>query len=67
MQEQLTCHEVEGKVVECPSQDAHTDLVVEAFERNIGVVAVATLPSEDGDGLDGDVKANKCSGAPPNN
>jgi hypothetical protein len=65
VQEQLTRHQVEGEVVESPAKDAHTDLVIEALEGDIVVIAEATLPSNDSETLDSDVEGNERSGAPP--
>jgi hypothetical protein len=67
MQEQLTGHQVEGEVVERPPQDAHTDFVVETLESDVAVIAVTTLPSENGNGLNSKVEANERGGTPPNN
>lgn len=66
MQEKLTGHEVEGKVVECPAQDAHSDFIVETFEGDVVIVTITTLPSENGQAFDGDVKADERCRGPPN-
>lgn len=65
MQEELTCHEVEWEVVESPSQDGHTDLVIESFKRDVVVVTEATLPAEDSETLDSSVENDECGGGPP--
>jgi hypothetical protein len=66
VQEQLTRHQVEGKVVESPAKNAHTDFIIEALEGDIVVIAEATLPSKNSKALDRNVEPNECSGAPPN-
>ena len=59
MQEQLALHQVEGKVVECPTKYRGTYFVVESFEYRIVVILESSLPpqnsktlenGEDGDG-----------------
>lgn len=65
VQEQLTCHKIEWEVVESPSQNTHTNFVVETFESDIGVVTVATLPSKDREALDNGVNSDQYSRAPP--
>lgn len=52
--------------MESPSENAHADLIIESLECDVVVIAVTTLPSEDGNGLDGNVKPDECSGTPPN-
>lgn len=54
VQEELTLHEEEGEVVKRPTENGHANLVIEALERVLGVVAAATLPAQDGDGLEED-------------
>ena len=58
VEEQLTRHEVEGEVVESPAKKGHADLIIEALEGGVGVVAVATLPSKDRNSLDDHVESN---------
>lgn len=65
VQEQLTCHEVEGEVVESPAEDAHANLIVKALESDIVIVSVAALPSENSEALDGDVESDERCRAPP--
>ena len=55
VQEKLAGHEVEGKIVERPSENRHAHLIVETFEGYIGIIAISTLPSENGQTFDGDV------------
>lgn len=47
MQEELTGHQVEWEVVEGPAEDRHANFIIEAFEVDIIIVAVASLPSDD--------------------
>ena len=65
VQEQLTCHQEEGEVVESPAKEAHTNFVVEALESDVVVITVAALPSKNSEPLDCDVEPDKRSGAPP--
>ena len=65
VQEQLASHQVKGKVVESPPQEGHPNLVVKALEGDVGVVAVPTLPTQDGKTLDGKIETNDRRGAPP--
>jgi hypothetical protein len=66
VQEQLTGHKVEREVVERPSQDRHTNFIVEALEVDVVVVAEATLPAENCETLDGNVEKDHRGGRPPN-
>lgn len=66
MQKELTCHEIEGEVVECPTQKRHPDLIIKALEGHIGIITVAALPTEDGNTFDGNVKTDERRGGPPN-
>jgi hypothetical protein len=61
VQEELTLHEEEGEVVECPTEHGYTNLVVESLEDGVVVVAAATLPSQDRKGLEDGVEADGCS------
>lgn len=58
VEEQLPGHEIEGEVVESPSQDAGADFVVEALEVVMTVVTAASLPPNDSDPLKKDVDTN---------
>ena len=66
VQEQLACHEVEWEVMKSPSQDGHTDFVVEALEGDIVVVTETTLPSEDSEPFNRNVENDERGGSPPN-
>lgn len=66
MQEELTLHQVEREVVEEPAKQRHSNLVVEALERDIAVVLEATLPTNHSEALDSEVCNNRESRRPPN-
>ena len=65
VQEELASHEVEWEVVEEPSQDAGTNLIVKALEGNVVVVTTAALPANNGDSLENEVDTNGQGGRPP--
>lgn len=65
VEEELSLHQKEGEVVEEPSENRSANLVVEALECDIVVVSAAPLPAKDSDGLEGKIKTNGCSRAPP--
>lgn len=65
VQEELTLHQVEGEVVQSPSQDRGSDLVVESLEYDVVVVFVVALPAEDSNALEDGVDNNGKSRAPP--
>ena len=65
VQKELSLHEIEWEVMERPSQNGCTDLVVEALEGDAVVVTTRPLPSEDSKSLERDVKCNCGSRAQP--
>jgi len=65
MEEELTLHQVEGKVVQSPAQNRCTDLIVEAFEGSVGIVVAAALPSKDSNGLEDNPDGHSDAGRPP--
>lgn len=67
MQEELALHQIEGEVVESPTQHRRSDLKIESFESCVGVVVAASLPPQDGDALEKGIDGNGQCRAPPNN
>lgn len=65
MQEKLSLHEEEGEVVESPAQNRSTNLIIKTLEGDVAVVVAASLPSKNGETLEGDVKSNGGSRGPP--
>jgi len=66
MKEELTLHEIEWEVVECPAQHRGADLVIEAFESLVGIVAAAALPPKDSEPLKQNIDDHCSRGTPPN-
>jgi hypothetical protein len=62
VQEELTLHEEEGEVVECPTKYGNANLVVEALEDGLAVVVAAALPSQDRKRLEYKVQSDGSSG-----
>lgn len=67
MEEELTAHEEEREVVQCPSQDGSTELIVESLEGGIGIIIAAALPSQDGNGLEDNPDDDGNRRGPPDN
>ena len=65
VEEQLTLHEIERKVVECPSENHSTNLIVKSFENGVTVVLETTLPSEDREAFEDNKDYNGQGRAPP--
>lgn len=55
MQEKLSLHQVERKVMERPPKHRDTDLKVETLKVGHGVVVVAALPTEHCKRLEGKI------------
>ena len=66
MQEELTLHKIEGEVVEGPTEDGGSNLVIEALEDGVSVIIAAALPAENSDALEKNIDNNSSSSAPPN-
>jgi hypothetical protein len=52
--------------MESPAKDAHADLIIEALEGDVVVIAEATLPSDNRQAFDRNVEADERGGTPPN-
>lgn len=65
MEEELTLHQVEGKVVQGPAKNIGTDLVVETLESGMAVIVAVTLPSENRNALEQHPDSNGHGGGPP--
>ena len=65
MQKELASHEVERKVVECPSEYGHAQFKIEASERGMFVIIEVALPAQDGKALEGDVYRDRDATGPP--
>lgn len=56
MQEELTRHQIEWEVMECPSENGLAQFIIEALEIDVFVIAAAALPTDDGDALEENVE-----------
>lgn len=65
VQEELSLHEEKWEIMESPSKHCRANLVIETLELDVAVIAVTSLPSEHGQALEKDVKADGGSRAPP--
>lgn len=65
MQKELSLHEEERKVVECPAENGSANLIVETLKGNVLVVVAASLPAKNSKTLEGNVESNGSRGAPP--
>ena len=65
MQEKLTLHQEEWKVVERPPKHGSTDFVVKPFVGHLVVVLEASLPPQDRKALEGEINSNGDCGCPP--
>ena len=65
VQEQLALHQEEWEVVECPSKNKSTDLVVETLEWHVVEVLVSTLPSQESNTLEDGEDGDSNGGRPP--
>ena len=65
MQEKLSCHEIERKVVQRPAQYGLANFVVKSLEGDIGIVVAASLPSEDSNALEDDICQDREGRRPP--
>ena len=65
MQEELTLHKVEREIMESPSKNRGSNLIVKSLEDGISVIVAAALPAENSDALEKDIDNNGGSGAPP--
>lgn len=67
VQEQLTLHQEEWKVVERPSQNKGTNLVVETLEWHAVEVLITTLPSQESNALENGEDSDGDGRGPPDN
>lgn len=66
VEEQLAPHEEEGEIVERPAENGAANLVIEALEEHVLVIAATALPAEDGDTFEEDVDNDSESRSIPN-
>lgn len=65
VQEQLAGHEEERKVVQGPSENRSTNLVVKSLEVGVGVVLAASLPTDNSNRLEDDIHNHGKRRRPP--
>lgn len=65
VKEKLTLHEEEREVVEGPTENGSTDLIIESLEGGVGVVVTASLPSENSENLEESPDSDSNGGRPP--
>jgi hypothetical protein len=65
VKEELTLHQVEWEVMECPSKNHSTNLIIEALEDWVIVVLEASLPSQNCKTLEDGKDRNSNGRAPP--
>lgn len=65
VQEELALHQVEWEVMECPSKNHSTDLVIETLEDRVVIILEASLPSQNCKALEDSEDCDGKGRAPP--
>ena len=65
VEEQLTAHEIEREVMQCPTHDEETSHLVVFDDGGMVEILVSTLLTEDEEDADDKVRGNACSAHPP--
>ena len=55
MKKELTLHQIKGEVMECPTQDRSTNLVIKALEVDIIVILISSLPAKNGKSFENEI------------
>ena len=59
MEEKLASHEVEWEVMECPSDDAGANFVIESLDVVVAVITAVSLPPKGSNSLEENVNGNR--------